>query len=385
MQKIEIEKLPQNLLDYLNIENNITKHMLYSDFSSSIYSTTTYYSDGINCSIFRINYRLINYGKNITLKPVNKIGIWYKDGKVNNWTNNSIATYFNDFKLLSSLFEIKNWNFIDKRLYPYINKTNLTGLFKGKITNPIQLLDAYIKSAKLKTITPKVLYKTVMSDMNIDKYDLYKFCIVDSKNNGFIKWFTNSYVNNSYDSVYNNNYKYEEFNRKLTLLKDLQEQFIVLNRKINYDWSYKRLMYEHEMATNEMMKHYGNDGNDEVIDLDIPYIESFLTLLSSKKEVYREGYHMKHCIFTNYWARIKNKTYIAFEVRFENERATLGCDYDNLHNKMTFNQVYSYKNGMVSKSLRNSCFDYVAKYNELHSIKGNLSEESRKEEFQYLF
>ena len=89
---------------------------------------------------------------------------------------------------------------------------------------------------------------------------------------------------------------------------------------------------------------------------------------------------MRHCIYTNYWISIKSGRYLSFHVKLNNENATLGVVLTQ--GKMSFNQVYLYRNQAVSPEMRQLCLDFVESNKDIE-VKMINKIESKTEVFWY--
>lgn len=109
-------------------------------------------------------------------------------------------------------------------------------------------------------------------------------------------------------------------------MKDLIRQAKILGRKINLRWSEKRIASEHSAWTAEIMALEVE--MDE--DIELPYgptdfLPANVRLIRSKKELFAEGTLMKHCVYTNYWDKIKSGKYAVLHVDAE-DPYTIGLD-----------------------------------------------------------
>jgi hypothetical protein len=114
---------------------------------------------------------------------------------------------------------------------------------------------------------------------------------------------------------------------------------------------------EHEDATFELMKLEAGNLSDEKITYTDFNLPSNFDLLDNQQRVFLEGQVMRHCVYTNYWNNIKLGRYLAFNIKLNNENATLGVNLIN--NKMVFNQVYLYRNQPVSTEMMQLCLDFI--------------------------
>jgi hypothetical protein len=51
---------------------------------------------------------------------------------------------------------------------------------------------------------------------------------------------------------------------------------------------------------------------------------------------------MNHCLFTNYWNRIRNKTYLAYHIEVNGHESTLGMWFND--SVISFDQHYTHSN-----------------------------------------
>lgn len=112
---------------------------------------------------------------------------------------------------------------------------------------------------------------------------------------------------------------------------DVIEQAYLLGIKLNPFWSEKRFHAEHQRLTRILMQHK-LDKMECLPVWDLPSdFSSYLSIprkvefLNNEKVVFEEGTFMHHCLYTNYWRKIKAKQYIAFSIMLPSgEKATLG-------------------------------------------------------------
>ena len=129
----------------------------------------------------------------------------------------------------------------------------------------------------------------------------------------------------------------DEQKEKCRIFIDMFKQALALNVKINPRWSLNRMKEEHTKMTHELMK----EDLEKTEQVDIygvcPKFGYPCKLLSTEREVFTEGMEMHHCIYTNYWHRIKEHKYLAFSFEAA-ERFTLGLKLTN--NGWEFDQAY---------------------------------------------
>jgi hypothetical protein len=149
-------------------------------------------------------------------------------------------------------------------------------------------------------------------------------------------------------------------------LSDLLKQAQMLNRKIDFKWSPKRILEVHNEWTKEIM----DIEQDSVEKFDYNYINELpcngsLELITDNKELYVEGRIMRHCVYTNYADSVKNKTYFVLRFTDRDERATVGITkyYDSYG--FVINQMYGKSNKTVAQCHQ----DYVKEWLERSDVQ----------------
>jgi hypothetical protein len=132
----------------------------------------------------------------------------------------------------------------------------------------------------------------------------------------------------------------------------MERQAVILNRKIDYTWSEKRIKSEHDQWTKDLMAIEAENLPDETVDTDKFHglFPNNWELLNTQKRVYIEGKAMSHCVYTNYWPSIKSGQYLAFHVSLNGEEATLGIELGT--HKWKIHQLYAKYNAHVSSQMR---------------------------------
>lgn len=125
--------------------------------------------------------------------------------------------------------------------------------------------------------------------------------------------------------------------------RDMIEQAYALEKTINLMWSPKRMSEEHTKWSRELMRLSIGTKSEEPIWSE-SVVETFrqcgLELCNTEQRVFEEGYLMQHCVYTNYWDRIKEKNYIALRIELEGGPVTIGLSRDYYTGQFTFNQAY---------------------------------------------
>ena len=126
-----------------------------------------------------------------------------------------------------------------------------------------------------------------------------------------------------------------------SILGDMFDQAYALEEHINLMWSNSRMNEEHTKWSRRLMRLQVHSKSEEPVWPD-SICESFrqhgLELLNTEQRVFEEGYMMQHCVYTNYWPRIKRKDYIVFNMELEDGPVTIGMNRRN--DTYEFNQAY---------------------------------------------
>ena len=245
---------------------------------------------------------------------------------------------------LDKLFDIMNWNFIDKRLLSFTTKTTLKGLFSGKITNSKDFLKSYLKSVKF-NCSPELLIQA--SNKGLSKKDFYYYACIAKDINHYLEELISGNIH------------------KIPHLHDTIVQFNTLEKKIDFKWSIKRFAEEHKNATKEIMAIESANIPDEIIEyknITLPVLPQEFELINTRKRLFEEGKLMSHCVYTNYYQSVKDNKFVVYHINYKGEEATLGLNYYD--NKLTFNQLQGKYNASYSLQMK----DFVSQYFELRNI-----------------
>jgi hypothetical protein len=205
----------------------------------------------------------------------------------------------------------------------------LKNMVKGKITNPRDYVRAYLKTSPYKKMDVSVeLFYKVFNNGNINSPKAFRKILEYSTN-----------VNHAMEFLTENSYLPHGIN-------DLYDQAAILNRKVNPKWSKARIKEVHSQWTREIMEMEVKSikpHDYQYSPIDLP--EGFELILNNY-ELFEEGTTMKHCVYTNYEHRIRNKQYFAFRYNKDGVRATLGVD-KSYSEEATFSQMYGIGNSTI--------------------------------------
>lgn len=338
-----IKDIPAAVKAFMEMPSGIPKNYRYSKFPLKEFETISLYQKGKDYYFGSTTFKLNKNKSSYYLKVKSRTGLSFKSNKLSIWYGRSI----DNFPYLDELFKIMNWNFIEKNSNGYITKGILEKLFKGKITNSRDILKEYAKSVRLKAST-ELLYQAV--NKGLKKIDFYRYGSMAENVDNFLQYYVEvKRVNPHYD--------------------DLMNQFSILEKKINFRWSEKRVMQEHTEATKALMEYEVGVLSDKKIEYKGLIIPKEFEILDNQKRTFIEGKTMNHCVYTNYWKRIEKGEYVALHVKLNDEDATLGLLVDK-DKKLKFNQLYSYRNSQVSEDMKKLCTNWVENIAD-YKLEGN--------------
>jgi len=352
MENIVLLDYQEDLSQFLAMEDGVLKNIYYHrNISGRSYIKVNvckkegnfYYSE----TVYKVkrstknSYYLISSGrKGFTMNSKGKIDVWF-------------GSDIYKFSYLNKLYEHLNFNWVESHFYPYITKTILGKMICGKITNPVDLCKAYLKSMRI-TASPRMFYK-VANLACYNKPNLLRLLSIAANHDHCLELLYNI-GDNPYDSsynLYNVNWMY-----------DMVDQAHMLNKKVNFNWSAKRFREVHTEWSREIMKHELSMLKNTSIKnaefftkFDVPGF----TLLKKAAEVFEEGTEMKHCLYTSYWSSMERGSYLAYKVEIGIERATLGLSLSKHQDKfeVTYNQCYAIGNREISLSLKRKVNKFV--------------------------
>lgn len=358
MRVYRIKEIDQDMIDFIAMEKSLYKNLLYQDeyiSKTCCESSLTFSDDGNVYYAFSVN--IIKRGKShYYMFKKEKIGFTLTDKKkINFWYRKNIKNVLQNIPEILKGFGI-DW--YDPIFNSFLTKTALEKILSNKITNPIDLCKFILKSNRIDA-SPRFLYRAIINEY-INKYQLLKGSRISKNINHYIEYLSK-----------------KQFDLQLQqIILDLENLASVLEYKIDYKWSPKRMKLEHDSWTNIIMLEKLNKISGEKIN-DLEKYDIFqhkgLKLLYDQKEVYKEGTNMKHCLYTNYWSEIKSKKYLAYHVEYELESITLGLILKN--DGIYFNQAYGYKNSLISRKMNSFLKNQIIDMNHIffNTIKDNES------------
>jgi hypothetical protein len=317
------------------------------------------------CTYYAINnFKVVKSTKSsYYAKRVTRDGFTITEkGKLSVWFGKSIF----QVPHITDVFKHFNFNWFSDKLYGFVTKGIFEKMMSGKITNNLDLCKAYIKAMRLNCSPALFLQLFTSNEVMISKSDFLRQASVAKDINHLIEYLMNENKEVTYE-------KHHMFN---DMIKEAQ----ILEKKIDYTWSFNRLKEEHKKWTEEIMK----VEIDSLEDVPVKNIEKYVRytpfnfrLLTTQKEVFYEGKTMKHCVYTSYWNSIKEGRYLAYHVMLGEEEATLGMYIDN--DCIRYNQCYTKYNQAISSKMHTLVKNFVDNLNDQTKRDGLLNNKQIEE------
>ena len=316
----------------------------------------------------------LKWGSNgIYQKQKGKIGLTYDKTKktVLIWFRKNIRDL--DLKRFFKYLNLDWVSDMNTDLKSIVTKTLLAKIISGKITNPRDLVKAYLKLSHRKLdVSPGIFFKyfhgrfetvpkgTLNADGRVSQWEaqkrMYAFCdmpmqyvlsiLYVSKNpTETLKLFIKATAEDHHNVLFSH-------------IEDMVREAQQLGKTIDFKWSAKRMKEEHTLMTQELMlKEIDFVGNKtiEYEQTDTLEVPNTWELISNQRRLYEEGYVQKHCVYNSYWNQIERGQYFVFHD--SKNRITIGLHRITLDragtyadtastrtNKWVIQQAYGYKN-----------------------------------------
>ena len=337
MEKIIINKRPDAIDDFLAMEDGVYKNIIYN---REITNREFVESDLMKTDDGKIYYAhkvyKIKKGKKYYLKLKSKKGFTVDEkGKLKIWFGSDVASNPHFYTALKAL-NIDWFTNEEDRLWPFMTKTLFEKVITGKITNPIDYLSGYLKLSRINA-SPKLLY-SVCRKQRISKILFLRGAYAAKDVNHYLEFQLEGCSSFSH-------------------LDDLINQSKILEKKIDFKWSPKRMDEEHTLWTKEIMAAEVTSIPDKEVRVNhyiklSGYVPDFFDALDTQKKVFVEGSTMKHCVYTNYWSTINSGDYLAYHIKWKEQEATLGLYITgNKKDQIKFSQFFGIRNSPVSNEL----------------------------------
>jgi hypothetical protein len=347
-KRIELYPYPEEVTAFFNIKDPILQRIkYYNEMVGNRWGRgNILFRDG-NMYFSTCSMVIRKSSASFYTKTREKKGFTFDGKKLRIWFGRDINSIN-----ISLLATYMNWNWLDTITQEWVTKSILEKILQGKITNPLQVIRAYLKSTRIKA-SPKFVYDAIrrktkpLTRINLIRYAPY------------IKH-VDHYI---LEGIKTDRFKH---------MDDLIRQAAILDRKIDCQWSEKRLNALHHQWTQDIMEVELEHLQEEHYPiLEIPDYPKEFRLITTNKELFKEGKSMHNCVYTNYNATVNNSTYIVFHVSLNGEEATLGLGYSKYTEKYTWSQLYCAYNKCVSSNMQEFCKSW---FNSLGSEKTSESQ-----------
>jgi hypothetical protein len=336
MQTIQLADVRQEVKDFLAMPDGIKKNIVYNrSFSGNHASKANILIKDDGTIHYSHNTYKLSKGVKYFLKPNSKSGFTVEpNGRMRLWFNAKLQT----IPFIDEVLKHLKREWVQSCYLQYITPSLLGKIIVGKITNPHDLCKAILKMYRVQG-SPALLSKCITANTFFNKSTLL-LGIKTAKN---LDHFFEYLQDNSLDHTYS----------------DLCQQAIILERKVDFKWSQKRMTEEHKMWTREIMDIEADSlSTDKLQWLDKlrTHTPEGFTLIDSEREMYAEGKTMSHCVFTNYWSSVRHEMYVVYNITYSGGTYTLGLNYDQ--KELKFNQLYGPHNTQAPAELH----EYVKRW-----------------------
>lgn len=226
---------------------------------------------------------------------------------------------------------INNISLHDGLLQQIFNRkiTNLNGVSKFILKNELEITDfrGYNlgeSALALMTLSPNQLIRIFNNCQNFQ--DLIK-----NENLSFCLELTGIY------SVVNKNV--DDFD--WGLYRDCFSLCCDFNIKFNFKWSKSKMRVIHDKLAKEKMrvKLEKTDATPVNYPVSFPVIDN-VSLIDSERKCYLEAKRQHNCIYSNYWSKIKSRTYVALGIDINNVHISVGISKDSWLVDRSVDQIY---------------------------------------------
>lgn len=282
------------------------------------------------------HYQLTVLGPKQFWRKISSVACTYKEGKF----YGSIAPFK---RTLCEIFHL-DWILTNAWTFKILeDRRDLwTACLSGKITNPEKLCKYFSKKYFKGAYSYAILKKMAEKDFHaISLWDLY-------------------YYTNNPEASLEAVLKVWDESSNWQLLYDVLQSCKMLNSKMNFKWSQKRLYEEHQKQIEAINLMEIESFSDEPVIKEFNY--GGLSLINNERECYKEGCYMHNCVHSCYWGSIKNKRYLIARGNVNGEYLDLGMRVGN--SGIIFDQVYTVRNQCVSEATRDYCQQWIKNLEE---------------------
>lgn len=320
---------------------------------------------------FNITIIMKNYGISKTNRIYNRdkkiASITYKDGKF--WDYNPRRVRHLDYYSLTSFISLNLYLSFDDEIRALNDK--IFELLTERFSWLRWLKEFHEETREFEIITLNTVVKYKLYSKNKALKHLYQKPLPIAKK--FLKFgFKPSYIKMYKDYIIKSETANDEV-LKSEYLKDTLRLSKILDKKVNLNWSVKRLKHEHDKYAKEL-----NDivfiNDSEPLNNNIMFIKfeesSGLELIKTTKDLALEGIKQSHCV-GSYNSTINSGASGIYRV--QNYTLELGFKIDDKTNGLYIKQFRAFNNTKPPTSVRASVVDLITDFNS------KLSEEDLKD------
>lgn len=281
------------------------------------------------------------FNKSIYFTNANVDGLTFnkKTKKVHIWFGRSLKSFIElgIFSHFMRITENEWFNNMPRGLKVMVNNTILSQILSKKITNPEQYVKKFISmTLKAKNVVHWRLVKEY-AIITSNPFMISDFINYTTNPNVCLSKLIDIHHKRSKVTLFDSTV---ELNRQQDNILDSIKQCQMLDKKINPNWSDKRLEKEHM----ELTRKVAEMKLGEKSDIDIPYygadsleLPNSSSFIRNERGLFLEGQEMSHCVYT-YWGRVRDKKYFVIKCHTP-ERCTVGITF-NSKNEAFLHQIY---------------------------------------------
>lgn len=374
------DKKNYNLLQKWNkIEDRIEKRVIAYDNTKAKYIKYEDHEDKVYIMLLEV-YPYVTYNSEF-LKTI-QISHIYLSKKTKKFyvlgDPYNLLTYLTSIKKLKKFLNL-DWD-LKNEVSKYHNKVILKKILLRQLTNRNLLVENYLRytwNVKKKDIKSNLIIQEYLKKNSPGLNFLGKALSVSDSAETTTRQANILNLNMTTEDTPHSKFQEYKLNEYLSehnyILRDTMSQAKILNKKINFSWSYKRLLEQHEKWSKEITEIKAKYIEKEEIIYSENYILPYGKLITSNVETYIEGKEMKHCVYSNnYWDLVKKRKALLISYSYRDSRGTALI---KLRGEMPIiDQFYSYKNNKMDhvdwQILRNA-LNYELKNIALKELKSH--------------
>ena len=389
-----LDKQDPEYLEFHNVIFNKNVPLIEKKTYLKNMETVTSYSDylyadridGKGFYIAKKDFVLVCYKKNYLYKSNASAVIIVNNGKSKMPTyGKPISKHLFDIAIKYLKIDFIKLNIIDLSELYSGSKLVVDKVISGKVTNINDFNKAFLKHIGIKDtnclgILNKLYSSSIKDNRNITQMykNIKKYKCTSINDNSFLMYHIYLKIHAAYQvdnlkEIFPIPIVFQEIYSNQQILDDTIILCYEMQSKMDYGWSFKRILAHHDMLVKEKNKYELKYATNVSFSLH-PKIHEHITrygyeVLSTTEMVLNEGNTMKHCVFSNYISSINSKNYIALH-HIQNNH-TLGLYVRKAADvNLSFNQLYGYKNERIDESFHIEAHQMISEINEFIKSEG---------------